>query len=582
MITLSCNKLNMPAKDAYESELIFGSLQRSTMAVTGIYPIFKGTAMATYMTPDNDETTSSNTSGERYGLSKFDFSPANNQMKPVFDARYTGINRANECIEGLEKSGVLVNGDAGSISAFKALYGEALALRAWAYFDLVRYWGDVPFPLTPSKAGQDFNLPRVSRDTIYDRILSDLQIAQELVPWASEVNYRDRLTKGAIKGLIARIALHAAGYSLRWDLQTGGNVGIRKRSDEVRITQLYTLARNACAEVIQQEGAQHALADNYESVFKDSENKVANKENIFELGNYGTDANDGVGYYIGLSMGAVPGVYLAASPQVRVLPTYYYSFDEQDTRRDVAVGNYAVEANTANFNIVTINNFTCGKWRRCWQSTQGPENGKTDINWIVLRYADILLMYAEAGNELDAAPGSEAKDALKKVRRRAFPAAAWPEKVEAYVDGLTTREAFREAIMRERSWELGFESNLRRTDLVRWNRLAAAIADTRARMNTLATGIDPYSGRTIPRYRIYEKKSWVGNVPTAVPFTESDNNTGLPAGYAAIDFMNPTNVTNMLNNFAKAFQENKTELMPLHQSVIDGNTALKNAQLPGY
>src|ERR1700754_4388125 len=93
----SCNKLNMPAKDAYESDVIFNSLVRSTMAVEGIYPVFKGTAMSTYMTPDDDECTSSNTSGERYGLSKYDYSPANNQMKPVFDARYTGVNRANEC-----------------------------------------------------------------------------------------------------------------------------------------------------------------------------------------------------------------------------------------------------------------------------------------------------------------------------------------------------------------------------------------------------------------------------------------------------------------------------------------------------
>ncbi|MEI6949081.1 RagB/SusD family nutrient uptake outer membrane protein [Paraflavisolibacter sp. H34] len=582
LLAASCKKLDMPSKSAYESDVIFDSPVRVTMAVQGIYPIFKGTAMATYFTPDNDESTSSNTSGERYGLSKYDFGPANNQMKPVFDQRYTGVNRANECIEGLEKAGVLTSGTAADQKTYNALYGEALALRAWAYFDLVRFWGDVPFPLTPAKAGENFFLPRVSRDTIYDRILADLKVAEERVPWASEVGYRERITKGAVKGLIARIALHAAGYSLRWDLQTRSGAAMRQRSDAARITQLYELAKKACEDVMLVEGTQHALAPDFVSVFKDSHNKRVNKENIFELGNYGLSANDGVGYYIGISVGTVAGTYLQAAPQVRALPTYYYSFDAADTRRDVTVGNFSVEAATANFNIVGINNLTCGKWRKTWQEKQGSENAKTDINWIVLRYSDILLMYAEAANELGGVPSAEAKEALKKVRRRAFPTAVHQEKVEEYVNALASKEAFREALIKERAFELGFEANLRRTDLVRWNRLAGAIADTRAKLAVLATGVDPYTGRSIPRYRVYQKKSWVGSEPVAVPFTESATNTGLASGYAAVDFMNAANVNALLNNFAKAFQANKTELMPLHQSVIDANPTLKNAQHPGY
>jgi starch-binding outer membrane protein, SusD/RagB family len=581
-LSVSCKKLDMPSKSAYESDVIFTSPVRAQMAVDGIYPNFKGTAMATYFTPDNDECTSSNTSGERYGLSKYDFGPANNQMKPVFDSRYTAVNQANECLSGLEKAGVLNNGSDADKKFFNALYGEALALRAWAYFDLVRFWGDVPFPLTPSKAGDDFNLPRVSRDTIYDRIIADLQKAQNIVPWASEVSYKDRITKGAVKGLLARIALHAAGYSLRWDLATRGNLGMRKRDDAARITELYTIAKNACDDVMQVEGVQHSLVSSYESVFKDSHNKRYNKENIWEIGNYGLSANDGVGYYIGISIGTVPGVYLQASPQVRVMPTYYYSFDTLDTRRDVAVADYSIEANTGNFNIVGINSLTCGKWRKCWEDNQGPENAKTDINWIMLRYADILLMYAEASNELTSSPSAEAKEALKKVRRRAFPASAQQAKVEDYVNVLTSKEAFRDAIIKERSYELGFESNLRRTDLIRWNKLGDAITDTRNKMAVLATGVNPYTGKKIPRYRIYLKKSYVGNVPTVLPFTESDSNTGLATGYVAVDFMNASNVNSLTNNFAKAFQANKTELMPLHQSVVDANAALKNAQHPGY
>lgn len=585
-LLVSCSKLNMDSKTAYESDVIFSSLSRAEMAVEGIYPNFKETATYCYLTPDNDECTSTNTSGERYGLSKYDFSPSSAQMEPVFDNRYTAINSANECISGLEKAGVLTSGTAANIASFNVLYGESLALRAWAYFDLIRFWGDVPFPLTPSTAGSNFNLPRVSRDTIYDKIIADLQTAESIVPWANEVSYHDRITKGAVKGLLARIALYAAGYSLRWDLNadgsTGGNVGIRRRTDQSRITALYTIAKNACYDIIQQEGTQYALVTGYENPFIDSHNKLYDKEDIWELGNYGTNANSGVGYYIGTSIGSGTNYYLASGPQARAMPTYYYSFDSLDTRRDVACGNYSVEATTANFNLVAANNFACGKWRRCWQTTQGPTNGSTDINWIMLRYSDVLLMYSEAINELSTSPTNDAMEALKKVRRRAFPSTAYQTKVEDYVNALATQDVFRNAIIKERSFELGFEANLRRTDLIRWNRLASTIADTRAKMTVLATGVNPYTNATIPQYRFYIKKSYAGSVPVAVPFTTSTSSTPVPSGYTSLNFLYASIITSLNTNFAKAFTQNKSELLPLPQSIIDSDTALTRAQHPGY
>lgn len=85
-----------------------------------------------------------------------------------------------------------------------------------------------------------------------------------------------------------------------------------------------------------------------------------------------------------------------------------------------------------------------------------------------MRYADVLLMYAEAENELNG-PTDEAKNALKKVRERAFRGAAnKAEKVDTYVDNLGSKEQFFKAIVDERAWEFGGE-NIRWKDLVRWN-----------------------------------------------------------------------------------------------------------------
>ncbi len=574
----SCKKtLNITSKTSYEIDNVFTSLSRTERVVMGVYPEFKGTAFMTYFTPDNDETYSTNRSGERYGLAKYDFGPANNQMHGPFRQFYTAVERSNEAIYGIIAERDTLKGSQEEKESFKALYGEALTLRAWAYFNLIRFWGDVPFLKEPSRAGDNFNLPRTSRDTIYDFILRDLRLAAKYVPWSSEVSYHDRITKAAVYGFMARIALHAAGYSLRWNLKTGSNVGMRRRDDKNRIHELYKIARNACKEVIDQ-GENHLL-ENYVDVFKHMHNHVYDSETIFQIGNYGLNANNGVGYYIGLSISKNDGTYLAAGPQVRVMPTFYLGFDSLDKRRDVTCGNYHISGNPPTFDLVTLSNMTCGKWRKCWQDNQGPSNGQTNINWSIIRYSDILLMYAEATNEL-LGPTAEAKKALSAVRYRAFPESAYQSEVQDYVDDLSDKDSFRNAIIDERSWELGCESNLRRTDLIRWNRLAKTINKTKNMMDEVWHGINPYTSKKIPVYRVYKSKSYIGNEPIAVPFIASDSKDNVPVGDSAFTFVVLSSLRSQAHNFATHFEENKKELIPFPQTLMDADS--KITQLPGY
>ena len=90
------------------------------------------------------------------------------------------------------------------------------------------------------------------------------------------------------------------------------------------------------------------------------------------------------------------------------------------------------------------------------------------INSVRMRFADVLLMYAEAVNERFG-PRDDAKEALKRVRRRAFEPSLWANKVESYVESLNSEEEFFRAIMNERKWEFGGES-IRKYDLARWNK----------------------------------------------------------------------------------------------------------------
>ena len=99
--------------------------------------------------------------------------------------------------------------------------------------------------------------------------------------------------------------------------------------------------------------------------------------------------------------------------------------------------------------------------------------GNTGITAVRMRFADVLLLYAEAVNERFG-PREDAKEALKRVRRRAFDASLWTDKVESYVESLGSEETFFEALMNERKWEFGGES-IRKYDLARWNKYGEVI-----------------------------------------------------------------------------------------------------------
>src|SRR5690606_21605811 len=127
------------------------------------------------------------------------------------------------------------------------LLGEAYAIRGMNMLDDVRRVGDVPYPTIPVVEMPNFYSSRVSRATILDGCVRDLQQASELLPWKGESGMPvERVSKNAAYGLLARIALYAAGYSLRWDLDSyaPGSVQLARRSDTQRIQELYEIARD--------------------------------------------------------------------------------------------------------------------------------------------------------------------------------------------------------------------------------------------------------------------------------------------------------------------------------------------------
>src|SRR6185312_15030718 len=345
------------------------------------------------------------------------------------------------------------NGSPSEKGELQRLYGEALTLRAQYYFELVRNWGDLPAQWEPSADQPDLFLAKTDRDSIYDHILNDLQTAEDLVPWRSGVSALgdandERITKGAVKGLRARLALFRGGYSLRRDnkMERGSNY-----------LDYYKIADDECLSIIQ--SGEYALDPSYRDLWQN--NLDAHKidpygEIIFQVAMAGgTSATD-----------SKLGKYNGPNGSLVILPTYFYQFDSVDTRRDVTIAPFKIN-NDNTLSPQPITGLYDGKFRRNWFSNPPVDISNQaqnfSINWPIMRYSDVLLMYAEAENEISNGPTAAAIEAFQKVRARAFA---------GNTDQMGTppndKEGFFEAIVNERALEFGTEG-IRKYDLIRWN-----------------------------------------------------------------------------------------------------------------
>ena len=124
-------------------------------------------------------------------------------------------------------------------------------------------------------------------------------------------------------------------------------------------------------------------------------------------------------------------------------------------------------------------NWSPGKWRRNWQTAAIKDNNNTDVNFPLLRYADVLLMSSEVENELNDGPNDLAIERVNQVRRRAFgkPYLTVNADVDLKTSDFAGKDDFFNFIVAERGRELCFEGN-RRLDLIRWNLLKETIATT--------------------------------------------------------------------------------------------------------
>jgi len=511
---------------------------------------------------------------DRRGLSGYGASPDNTELNAPFAQLYSGIERANICIKYIPLSDLYSNGTDSEKATMRKLYGEALTLRAQFYYELIRNWGDIPASFVPAEDVPDPSLPKTDRDVVYEKLLADLELASELVPWRSQSNDpTTRVSKAAVKGLRARIALARGGYSLRREPR------MMIRRDDYKT--FYKIAMDECKAIIDK--GENGLNPSFENLFKTlhtSSRVDPNYELIFEVGAYGGNARTDtkLGYANGIRMNTNSS-FGQANGGNAAIPTYFYEFDKNDTRRDVTLAYFEIDA-TDSKAIVDLNSFREGKFRKYWTTIKGT-NQTLGINYPLIRYADILLMYAEADNEINQGPSAEAKSALESVRKRAFTGneAVVPPTPGDY-------QGFFDAIVQERLLEFGGEG-IRKYDLIRWNLLASTIEKTRASLRDLMNGTGKYTG--VPSHVYYkptrllntnikaeiESLDLYGGSVSVAMFSPAQTET--PAGYVKRNWraaITEANITGELTGFAVKFEANRKELFPIYSGVLNLNANL--------
>lgn len=511
MMFSSCQDwLDMPSESKADSSTIFETVSRAEMTVVGAYTSLYTQELGYQLLMGTDEA-SSTESNSKYNVANYDYTNLTGMLNSTYTTMYRAIEYSNVCIKNLPTMSVSQSEQA----KVNSLLGEAYAVRAYAYWNIVRFYGDVPYTDIPTADLSTFSSSRVSRDIIWDHCVEDLQKAVELLPWKSEgmVKTGERFTKNAAYGILARVALSAAGYSLRWDLNTvpydKGSVKNAQRSDATRIKELYQIAADACAAVIAKN--ENSLLSDYDQVFRDLALKQYNNETILEYGWYGANSPDvRTGYVNGIPTNGTSPTFGKGGAQMIAMPTLYFEFAEGDQRRDVSVCNYGILAND-NLQMSTYLGASLGKYRIDWKADRGTSDSKRDINFPLLRYSDILLMYAEALNELNNGPTEKAIESLKEVRLRAFKKDN--SKIGTIPSGYNN---FKDAIILERKLELSNEG-LRKSDLTRWGILYEHLTSEKEKIYQLARREGKYSNVGV--YRAYKMvKGVLKNPVIGVPY----------------------------------------------------------------
>lgn len=582
MGVVSCDLTEKPTS-FYEMDTYFTTADKAKMAVIGIYDCLAaegsyGQYVMPFASSDDMYMVRGTATGDgtRRDISHYALTSSNTWVASVWNYIYEGIDRANTAIAGIEKMPDYENSD-----ELKELVAQARFLRAFLAFDLVRYWGDVPFKTTSTGSFGDTAQPRTEREKIYDQIIIDLDFAKTHLKPGNEVASSEVPCRGAARALLMRVYLQRAGYSLDRTTRT-----LTRPDDATR--------KNYFDAVIEEwkafgtEGYHNFYGAGYEELFKNYSKLVLNnQESLWEIAfEPNNGQKDNAGYWATYngplvdapdagSGAANQNFFGRANAFFIVLPYWGDFYDDNDVRRDVNFVDYVyrwVKKDKAQVKMSVCQEISKnmyrypGKWRREWMAPGFVDPNHTGVNYCPLRYADVVLMAAEAYNEINDTP--KAWELLNDVRARAHAteinSSNYASLMKApkvydlpFISDGDEAGKFRTALYWERAFETAYEGQ-RKFDLIRWGVLGDALRAAQTYIEGWEEGANLF------------KDVDKNGKPTKLEEGES------PAVWDPVVWATQNYVAG--HNFV----DGKHELLPIPLAEIQSNAQLNGENNPGY
>ena len=516
-VTLAgCNFFDSESPSAMDAATVYSNETSTEQVIAGVYEQFgqdksyRNRLACGYQGMNTDTEHGTKNSGKAewniYSMTPTsgDLSTANG--KDPWGYLNTAIERCNNIIEGIEQYG-----DTSSVK-MRYLLGEAYFLRSFCYLEMVKLWGDVPPRFVSiSKDPEGMKMPKSDRTNVLAQLRIDFKKAANLLPWSKDcpgtaANSTCRPSKGAALALLARTDLMYAGKGVRPDTWQSGPVFLV--DDAGLRAELNTEVMWACAQIINEASETSKFQANYEDIFKKicaDETHYYNSEVLWEIPFADGSRGQVLQYNCTKIDKAIGGLKNneggSSNSSLGIVPTLYYDYEATDTRRDVTIARYiwiyddGSEYNSSDREKVknafpnvdvdnhekflyqkrcAIDSWYGNKYRVEWmnRARTGNDDG---INFPVIRYADVLLMAAEAsiggiGGDMPTNNyGINGATCFNQVRTRAH---------------VGTKDLTMANIQEERKLEFTGEY-IRKYDLMRWGILKETLINAHERLSQM-------------------------------------------------------------------------------------------------
>ena len=434
----SCDFLEVEPTDFLTTEQFYETDAQIENALTSVYKTLRtiNSDYGQYFNCNTDEVYYYSVGSN--DLRTFSHDATNKQVQNMWTNLYGGIKNCNFLLQGLEKNQSKLSED-----VYRHAKGEALFLRGFYHFLLVQWYchekTGIPMSLEPVSSYEDTKMPLTKMGDIYEQIIKDMEEAEGylLDQTFNSLGYAERVTVDAVDGILARVCLYAAGFP-----NNGGEKGSEYYYNKALLHGLKVTEMG------------HELVSDYKQIFKDECQDKYNAETIWEVGYkyYGLASDfdeSNIGGWVG-TIGIERMVYdrntnaaiydsawVEGQGKARyAYPRLYMAYGDGDQRRDWNIPGFSYTRNTL---VKVPHRLTqadfldgvdgelpesrvwgkpIGKWRREDEPKMSRDKGSTSTNFPLLRYADVLLMIAEAYIEL----GESVKAApyINQVRNRAI------------------------------------------------------------------------------------------------------------------------------------------------------------------